>query len=175
MLREQRTDGTWRCFRRSCRRSRCRRHRTTSRGCTCCCVDTSSDRADTTLSLQRQHSHFTPQRSIVITVSACVCVCVCVRVCLSAIIIIIFGTARSIFTIFMHVDYGRCSVLLRQRNDLMYFRFCGWRHICTQAEAARRRRQAEAARLTRTQPWACRVRTPADSGSSGLLLAVRVY
>ena len=152
MLREQRTDGTWRCFRRSCRRSRCRRHRTTSRGCTCCCVDTSSDRADTTLSLQRQHSQFTPppigQRSIVIglTVSACVlvqcmsvcvyacvraCVCVCVcacvrvRVCLSAIIIIIFGAARSIFAIFMHVDYGRCSVLLRQRNDLMYFRFYG--------------------------------------------------
>ena len=36
---------------------------------------------------------------VCVCVRACVCVCVCVRVCLSAIIIIIFGAARSIFTI----------------------------------------------------------------------------
>ena len=42
--------------------------------------------------------------------------------------------------------------------------------------AARRRRQAESARLTRTQHWAWRVGIPiAGSGRSGLLLAVRAY
>jgi len=42
--------------------------------------------------------------------------------------------------------------------------------------AARRRRRAEAARLTRTQAWAWRVGIPvAGSGRSGLLLAVRAY
>ena len=39
----------------------------------------------------------------------------------------IFGTTRPIFTeLFVHVTYGRGSVLLGRRSDnVTYFRFCG--------------------------------------------------
>ena len=57
----------------------------------------------------------------------------------------IFGTTRPIFTkFFMHVTYGRGSVLLWRRWYVMYFRFYGWRHICSWADVARHRRPAEA-------------------------------
>jgi len=77
------------------------------------------------------------------------CLCVCVRRVRDH----IFGTTRPIFTnFFVHVTHGRGSVLLWRRSDGAYFWFYGWRHICTQAEATQRRRQAEAvrARLTRS-------------------------
>ena len=91
----------------------------------------------------------------------------------------IFGTTRSIFTkLFAHVTYGRGSVLFWRRSDTLYVFPVLWMtsYLHTLAEAARRRRQAEAVRLTRTQPWAWRVGIPvAGSGRSGLLLAVRAY
>jgi len=46
----------------------------------------------------------------------CMCVCVCVSVCLSA-RISPERQARSLL-IFSYVDYGRCSVLLRQGNEI---------------------------------------------------------
>jgi len=53
----------------------------------------------------------------VINVSVCVCVCVCV--CLS-VRDHIFGTTRPIFTKFsVHVTYGRGSVLLWRRSDML--------------------------------------------------------
>jgi len=82
----------------------------------------------------------------------------------------IFGTTPPIFNFLrmlpMSVDVARASSggvvicyvfpVLRMTSFLPY------------AEAARRRRQAEAARLTRTHPWAWRVGIPvAGSGRSG--------
>ena len=73
---------------------------------------------------------------------------------------------------------GRGSVLLWRRSDTL--RISGFIYDVMFAhkliKAARRRRQAEAVTLTRTQPLAWRVRIPvAGSGRSGLLLAVRAY
>ena len=49
--------------------------------------------------------------------SVCVCVCVCLFVCPRD---HIFGTARPIFTKFLvHVTYGRGSVLLWRRSDVL--------------------------------------------------------
>ena len=53
----------------------------------------------------------------------CVCVCVCVRACLCVSVCLsvhedISGTTRAIFTIFVHVAYGRGSVLLRQGDEI---------------------------------------------------------
>jgi len=78
--------------------------------------------------------------------------------------------ARPIFTkFFVHVTYGCGSVLL-------------WRHSGTFISGFvndvifASRRQAEAVRLTRMQPWAWRVGIPvAGSGRLGLLLAVTAY
>ena len=53
------------------------------------------------------------QRSIVMSVSVCVCVCLSVRDH-------VFGTIRPIFTKFVvHVIYGRGSVLLWRRSDML--------------------------------------------------------
>ena len=55
------------------------------------------------------------ERSIVMSVSVCLYVCVC----LSA-IIIFFGTTRPIFNkVFVHVNYGRGSVILWRRSDML--------------------------------------------------------
>ena len=53
--------------------------------------------------------------------------------------------------IFVHVTYGRGSVLLWRRSDML--RISGFMDdimVCRYAGAARRRRQAKAARLTRS-------------------------
>jgi len=68
------------------------------------------------------------------------------RVCLSIRVFVsvrdnIFGTARPIYAIFC--TWPWLGTLLAA-----YFRFYWWRHICTYAEDARSRRQAQAARLT---------------------------
>ena len=59
---------------------------------------------------------FTPppigERSIVMSVSVCLCVCVLVRDH-------IFGTTRPIFTTFCACSYGRGSVLLWRRSDML--------------------------------------------------------
>ena len=55
-------------------------------------------------------------RSIVMNTSVCVCVCVCLSVCLSA-SLSPESHARSL-PIFVHVAYGRGSVLLRQGNEI---------------------------------------------------------
>jgi len=54
----------------------------------------------------------TEKRSIVMTVSVCLCVCLSVRDH-------IFETARPIFTNFRHITYGRGSVLLWRRSDML--------------------------------------------------------
>ena len=97
----------------------------------------------------------------------------CVCVCVLSVRDHVFGPARPIFTNFLHVTYGRGSVLLWRRSDTL--RISGFIYDVMFAhkliKAARRRRQAEAVTLTRTQPWAWRVRIPvAGSGRSGLLL-----
>ena len=57
------------------------------------------------------------KRSIVMSVSVCVCICVCVC---PSVRDHIFGTSRPIFTkIFMHVTYGRGSVHLWWRSDML--------------------------------------------------------
>ena len=57
--------------------------------------------------------------SVCLCVRACVRACVCVCVCLS-VRDHIFGTTRQIFTkVFMHVTYGRGSVLLWRRSDTL--------------------------------------------------------
>ena len=97
--------------------------------------------------------------------------CACLSVCDH-----ISGTTRPISPIFfIHVTYGRGSVLLWRRSDML--RISGFvDDVIFAHSAARRRRQAEAVRLARTQPWAWRVGIPvAGSGRSGLLLAVRAY
>jgi len=51
----------------------------------------------------------------VVSMSVCLSVCLCVFLCLS-----VFGTACPIFTeIFVHVTYGRGSVLFLQRSDTL--------------------------------------------------------
>ena len=64
-----------------------------------------------------------------------VCVSVCLSVCLS-VREDISETTCAIFTkCFVHVAYGRGSVLQRRcdivtyRRYVMYFRFCGWHHV----------------------------------------------
>jgi len=54
-------------------------------------------------------------------VCVCVCVCACVRVCMClSVHDHIFGFTRPIFTtFFVRVTYGRGSVLLWQRNDML--------------------------------------------------------
>ena len=47
-----------------------------------------------------------------------VCVCACVSACVS-VLDHIFGTTRPIFTKFLHVTYGRASVLLLRRSDTL--------------------------------------------------------
>jgi len=103
-----------------------------------------------------------------------VSVCLCVRVCLSAIISPeLHVRFHQVF--FIHVTYGRGSILLWRRSDML--RISGFvDDVIFAHSAARRRRQTEAVRLARTQPWAWRVGIPvAGSGRSGLLLAVRAY
>ena len=59
--------------------------------------------------------------SVSVCLCGCVCVCVCVFVCLS-VRDHIFGTrlTRAIFTkFFLHVTYGRGSVLLWRRSDML--------------------------------------------------------
>jgi len=68
--------------------------------------------------------------------SVSVCLCVCVFVCRNH----IDGTAR--------VTYGRGSVLLWRRSDTPYIFPVLW--MTSYLYTARRRRQAEAARLTRS-------------------------
>jgi len=90
------------------------------------------------------------KRSIVMSVSACVCICVCVC---PSVRDHIFGTSRPIFTkIFMHVTYGRGSVHLWWRSDM----------LCTSGSmndvifAHKPRLLDAAAQLiaVHTQPWA---------------------
>jgi len=50
------------------------------------------------------------------SVSVCVCVCVCLYVCLSA---IVSAELHASPKCFMHVTYGRGSVLLRRRSDTL--------------------------------------------------------
>jgi len=106
-------------------------------------------------------------------------VCPYVSVCLS-VRDHIFGTTCPIFiNFFVHVNYGRGSVLLWRRSDTLRTSISGFMDDVIfahklQAEAARCRRQAGAVRLT--QPWAWRVGIPvACSVRSRLLLAVRAY
>jgi len=107
-----------------------------------------------------------------------VCPYVSVCVCLSAIISSELHI-RSSLIFFVHVNYGRGSVLLWRRSDTLRTSISGFMDDVIfahklQAEAARCRRQAEAVRLT--QPWAWRVGIPiACSVRSRLLLAVRAY
>jgi len=59
----------------------------------------------------------TEERSIVTSVSVCLSVCVCVRLTVHD---HIFGTTHPIFTkLFDHVTYGRGSVLLWRRSDML--------------------------------------------------------
>ena len=76
-----------------------------------------------------------------------VCVCLSVHDHFS-------GTTRPLFAkFFVHVAYGRGSVLLWRRSDTL--RISGFMDeviFAQLAEAARRHLQAEAARLTHAQP-----------------------
>jgi len=63
------------------------------------------------------------ERSMVMSVSVCLCVCVCLSAIISSELHVRFSP------IFVHVTYGRGSVLL-WRSDI-YFRFYGWRHFCS--------------------------------------------
>jgi len=85
-------------------------------------------------------------RSIVMSVCVCVCVCVfvCPRSCLP-------NYTSDLHQIFVHVTYGRGSVFLWRRSDTL--RISGFVDDVIFARkllAARRRRQAEAVRLTRS-------------------------
>ena len=110
------------------------------------------------------------KRSIVMSVSVCLSVCLSVRDH-------IFGTTRPIFTnFFVRVTYGRGSVLLWRRSDMLRTlgftddqpcRYdCG--HIC---KAAGRRRTAEA-QLTRSLRLGYKRRVGIPVAGTGLLLAV---
>jgi len=108
-----------------------------------------------------------------------VSVCVCLSVCLS-VHGHVLGTTRPIFTnFFLRVTYGRGSVLLRRRSDTLYISgFVDdviFSHKLTSCST--RHRQAEAVRLTHTQPRAWRVGIPvAGSGRSDYFLqSVKAY
>jgi len=78
----------------------------------------------------------------------CVCLCVCLCFCVRD---HIFGITRPIFPkFFVLVTYGRVSVLLWRRSDMLCTSGFMDDIIFAQAEAARRRRQAEALRLARS-------------------------
>jgi len=102
--------------------------------------------------------------------------CMSVYVCLFSIISAELHV-RSSPNFFVHVTYG-CgrsssnSVVIRYVFPVLWM--TSYLHISQLA--VRRRRQAEAVRLTCTQPWAWCVGIPfAGSGRSVLLLAVRAY
>ena len=85
--------------------------------------------------------YFAPigERNILNNGSVSVCVCVCLSTIISSEL-----QVRS-SPIFCACTYGRGSVLLWRRSD-MYFRFYGWRHVCSWTKVARRRRPAESQR-----------------------------
>ena len=65
------------------------------------------------------HNYFTPigKQSIVMSMPVCACLCVCVFVCPLS---YLRNYTRPIFAkIFVHVTYGRGSVLLWQRSDML--------------------------------------------------------
>ena len=87
-------------------------------------------------------------RSVACEVLQWACLSVCLSVCLS-LRSHISKTTRSNFTTFVRTCYpGAPST---SDNNLMYFRFCGWRHICPQWAMRRAADAAYVQWLTRGQ------------------------
>jgi len=97
--------------------------------------------------LLHRTSYFAPDRAAEYC-DECVCLCVCLCFCVRD---HIFGITRPIFpNFFVLVTYGRVSALLWRRSDMLCTSGFMDDIIFAQAEAARRRRQAEALRLARS-------------------------
>ena len=64
-------------------------------------------------------------------IAICVHVCLSLYVCLST--HIISKTTSPNFTKFLNVLSVAGSILLWRQCTIMYFRFCGWRHVCLSA------------------------------------------
>jgi len=96
------------------------------------------------------------------SVSVCLSVCVCLSY--------FRNYTSDLHQFFLHVTYGRGSVLLWRRCDYVFPVLWMTSYLHIRYLAARRRRQAEAVRLTRTHPRAWRLGIPVPgSGRSGLL------
>ena len=96
---------------------------------------------------------------------------VCLRGCVSIRgldhIFLVRSYTSDLHQIFVHVTYGRGSVLLRRRTS-GFMDYVILAHKLWLLDVA--------ARLRHTQPWAWRVRIPiAGSGRSGRLLTERAY
>jgi len=109
-------------------------------------------------------SLFIPQDRLQIGLSVCACVCLCVLVCPRP---YLWNYTFNVHQFFVHVTYGRGSVLLWRLSDKI--RISGFVDDVISPPAL-------AVRLTRTLVLGLALGIPvASSGRSGLLLAVRAY